>query len=385
MAVGLGLSVGTVNTVSALAEEGSAKAPPGRRSAAERSPAITRRTTLTFDSTGMARVGIIPRHGRAITEFADLTQRTSIQARVGHRALSPSDLVAIVAECLITEARRDRRAVDAGIALTHPAGYAIDQVADLRASLDAVGLGDVALVAEPVAAATWLEAERGPMMPGLALIYDLGGSTLDVTLVRVGAGCPNNPIVGVPLRSPKFGGRAFGALVAERAGRGQAMASLSGGVTGATADELRTEHVRRSLELVYRCLGMADVTMADVDCVLVVGGAARPVEVSQVLAAQLARPVITAPDPERTIADGAAIMARRSAAAVEEAAGGQHGRKHRGAHRRATTKALLLSRRTRRRLTKVAIAAGMSAVAVALALVLPADSVVAGLSQLGVR
>jgi molecular chaperone HscA len=385
MAVGLGLSVGTVNTVSALAEEGSAKAPPGRRSAAERSPGITRRTTLTFDSTGMARVGIIPRHGRAITEFADLTQRTSIQARVGHRALSPSDLVAIVAECLITEARRDRRTVDAGIALTHPAGYTIDQVADLRASLDAVGLGDVALVAEPVAAATWLEAERGPMMPGLALVYDLGGSTLDVTLVRVGAGRPDNPIVGVPLRSPKFGGRAFGALVAERAGRGQAMVSLSGGVTSATADELRTEHVRRSLELVYRCLGMADVTMADVDCVLVVGGAARPVEVSQVLAAQLARPVITAPDPERTIADGAAIMARRSVAAVEEAAGGQHGRKHRGAHRRATTKALLLSRRTRRRLTKVAIATGMSAAAVALALVLPADSVVAGLSQLGVR
>ncbi|MFD0362902.1 Hsp70 family protein [Nocardia sp. GCM10030253] len=381
MAVGLGLSIGTVNTVSALAEEGSAKAPPGRRSAAERSPAVTRRTTLTFDSTGMARVGMIPRHGRAITEFADLTQRTTMRARVGHRALSRADLVAVVVECLITEARRDRRAVDAGIALTHPAGYTDNQVAELRVALDAVGFGYVALVAEPVAAATWLEAERGPLMPGLALVYDLGGSTLDVTLVRVGAGCPRNPIVGVPLRSPKFGGRAFGALVAERAGQGVAAASLSGAVTGTTADLLRAEHVRGSLELVYRCLRMADVTMADVDCVLVVGGAARPVEVSQVLAGELARPVITAPDPERTIADGAAIMARRTAVAVEEAAGGHHGRKH----RRATTRALLLSRRTRRRLTKVAIAAGMSAGGVALALALPADAVVAGLSQLGVR
>jgi molecular chaperone HscA len=384
MAVGLGLSIGTVNTVSALVAEGSTKAPPGRRSAAERSPVITRRTTLTFDSTGMARVGMIPRHGRVITEFADLARRASMQARVGRRALTSADLVAVVAECLITEARRDRRAVGAGVALTHPAGYADELVAELRASLDAVGLGHVALVAEPVAAATWLEAERGPLMPGLALVYDLGGSSLDVTLVRVGAGSPPNPIVGVPLRSGKFGGRALGALVASRTASGVVSASLSAAVTGTTADQLRADHVRDSLELVYRCLRVADVTMADVDYVLVVGGAARPVEVSQVLAGELARPVITSPDPERTIADGAAIMARRAAAASEEAAGGQHGRKHRGARHRATTRALLLSQRTRRRLTRVAIAAGMSAGGVALALALSADSVIAGLSQLGV-
>ncbi|MFX0579544.1 Hsp70 family protein [Nocardia nepalensis] len=384
MAVGLGLSIGTVNTVSALAEEDSAKAPPGRRSAAERSPAITRRTTLTFDSSGMARVGMIPRHGRAITEFADLGQRNKTkQARVGHRALTAADLIAVVADCLITEARRDRRAVDAGVTLTHPAGYSEGQVGELRAALDAIGLRHVALVAEPVAAATWLEVQRGPLMPGLALVYDLGGANLDITLVRVGAGCPRNPIVGVPVRSPEFGGRAFGTLVAARGGNGTVPASVSGAVTGITADELRTIHIRSSLKLVYRCLRMADVTMADVDCVLVVGGAARPVEVSQVLASELARPVITAPDPERTIADGAAIMARRAAAADEEAAGQHHRRRHQGAHRRATTRARLLSRRTRRRLTRVAIATGMSAGGVALALALPADSVVAGLSQLG--
>lgn len=381
MAVGLGLSIGTVNTVSALAEEGSAKAPPGRRSAAERSPAVTRRTTLTFDSTGTARVGMIPRHGRAITEFADLSQRKTKQARVGHRALTAADLIAVVTECLITEARRDRRAVDAGVTLTHPAGYTEGQLGELRAALDAIGLTHVALVAEPVAAATWLEVERGPLMPGLALVYDLGGASLDITLVRVGAGCPRNPIVGVPIRSTEFGGRAFGALVAARAGNGTVPASISGAVTGVTADELRTVHIRSSLKLVYRCLRMADVTMADVDCVLVVGGAARPVEVAQVLAGELARPVITAPDPERTIADGAAIMARRAAAADEEATGHHHRRKP----RRATTRALLLSRRTRRRLTRVAIAVGMSAAGVALALALPADTVVAGLSQLGLR
>ncbi|MEV0250902.1 Hsp70 family protein [Nocardia sp. NPDC050712] len=393
MAVGLGLSIGTVNTVSALADDRT-KAPPGRRRQPERTPAITRRTTLTFDSTGLARVGVIPRHGRAITEFADLSQRTARSARVGHRALTPADLVATVADCLILEARRDPRAVAAGITLTHPAGYSALQVGDLRASLDAIGLNRVALVAEPIAAAAWLEAEHGPLMPGLALIYDLGGSSLDVTLVRVGAGRPENPIVGVPVRSGEFGGRAFGALVAARAGNSGLASHLSGAVRGATADELRTDHVRASLELVYRCLRTADVTMADVDCVLVVGGAARPADVPQVLSDELARPVIIASDPERTTADGAAILARRANPGRDEPA--QPGRRA-GAHRRATddlvpawlrpqpgqrsrtTRALLFSRRTRRRLTRAATAVGMSAGGVALAFALPADAVIAGL------
>ncbi|MGX1777999.1 Hsp70 family protein [Nocardia brasiliensis] len=398
MAVGLGLSIGTVNTVSALAEEGSSgahparwlrqlpspQAPPGRRWP-PRAQSITRRTTLTFDSTGLARVGMIPRHGRAITEFADLSQRSVVSARVGHRALSPADLVAVVAECLISEALFDHShdtGHGVGIALTHPARYTDAHVGDLRAALDAIGLDHVALVAEPVAAATWLEADRGPLMPGLALVYDLGGASLDVTLVRVGAGCPRNPIVGEPLRSSEFGGRAFGALVASRAGHGLPSDSISGSVTGTTADELRTRHVRASLELVYKCLRIADVTMADVDCVLVVGGAARPVEVAQVLAGELARPVIAAPDPERTIADGAAIIGRRAAVAVEESAGKQHGkRRGGGAHRRAATRAMVFSQRTKRRLSRVALAAGLSVAGVAMALALPADGVIVGLAQ----
>ncbi|WP_280432700.1 Hsp70 family protein [Nocardia brasiliensis] len=399
MAVGLGLSIGTVNTVSALAEEGSSgahparwlrqlpptQAPPGRRWP-PRAQSITRRTTLTFDSTGLARVGMIPRHGRAITEFADLSQRSVVCARVGHRALSPADLVAVVAECLISEALLDHphdAGHGVGIALTHPARYTDAHVGDLRAALDAIGLDHVALVAEPVAAATWLEADRGPLMPGLALVYDLGGASLDVTLVRVGAGCPRNPIVGEPLRSSEFGGRAFGALVASRAGHGLPSDSISGSVTGTTADELRTRHVRASLELVYKCLRIADVTMADVDCVLVVGGAARPVEVAQVLAGELARPVIAAPDPEPTIADGAAIIGRRAAVAVEESAGRHHGkRRGGGAHRRAATRAMVFSQRTKRRLSRVALAAGLSVAGVAMALALPADGVIVGLAQL---
>ncbi|MEV6769995.1 Hsp70 family protein [Nocardia sp. NPDC051030] len=309
MAFGVGLSIGTVNTVCATAADKSGKYPPGRRGA----PPTTWRTTLTFDSSGTARVGRIPRHGRVITEFADLTQRGAPVARVGHRALSAADLVATVAYSVIEEVLGKAPAGgETGIAVTHPAGYSENLVADLRTALNGVGLEDALLVAEPIAAATWLQAERGPLTPGLALIYDLGGSGLDVTLVRVGAGTPTNPIVGLPLHSEEYGGRAFGGLVAKQMRRATGSAVVSRVQSDADAGDLRTEHIERSLRLVYKCLRIADVTMADVDRVLVVGGAARPPEVAAVLSAQLARPVVVASDPERTIADGAAIAARQA-------------------------------------------------------------------------
>ncbi|RDI63981.1 molecular chaperone HscA [Nocardia pseudobrasiliensis] len=311
MTVGLGVSIGTVNTVCAVsASGGDAK---GR---ARGGPPITWRTTLTFDSTGTARVGRIPRHGRAITEFADLTQRTAPTARVGHRALSAADLVATVADSVIRQVIGAKPDAGVGITITHPVGYPAERVEELRDALDAVGLPQARLVAEPIAATAWLEDRHGPLMPGLTLVYDLGGAGLTVTLVRVGAGCPVDPIVGEPLRSTVFGGRAFGALMARRAHWGATDApTLVGVLSDAKITELRAAHIRKSLGLVYECLRVADVTMADVDRVLVVGGAARPPEVAGLLGEALARPVFVARDPERTIAEGAAILSCRAAAA----------------------------------------------------------------------
>ncbi|WP_216902787.1 Hsp70 family protein [Nocardia alni] len=363
MTVGLGVSVGTVNTVCATTdEEGSSRfrqLRPDHRQDRPGGVPGTWRTTLTFDSSGAARVGRFPKHGRALTEFADLAQRSAPAARVGHRALSAADLVATVVRGVIEETLGEATP-DVGVAVSHPVGYSDELVSELREALAAAGLPQATLVAEPVAALAWLDATHGPLTPGLTLVYDLGGSGLSVTLARVGAGAPSYPVVGEPLRSNRYGGRAFGALMAEEGRRSVARARMvarvsslttpssragESGSASPTADpesamagpgersladsdaaitDLRTEHVRRSLELVYRCLRIADVTMADVDRVLVVGGAARPREVAAVLAEELARPVIVAPDPERTIAEGAAIVARREMTAAEGVT--RHGR-----------------------------------------------------------
>ncbi|WP_157126324.1 Hsp70 family protein [Nocardia mikamii] len=338
MTVGLGVSIGTVNTVCAIDTAESGKHARGRKRGAsgesggrrrasgpgsalsqQRTAPGTWRTTLTFDSSGAARVGRIPRHGRAVTDFADLTERGRT-ARVRHRSLSAADLVATVARTVVADvsahvvATADARNPETAVAVTHPVSYGDDRVLELREALDAIGLSHAALVAEPVAAAAWLSVAHGPLMPGLALVYDLGGSGLTVTLVRIGAGTPARPVIGEPLRSTAFGGRAFGAkMAAQDDWRACESSAADSAITA-----LRTAHVRESLDVVYECLGRARVTMADVDCVLVVGGAARPPEVAAVLASALARPVIVAPDPERTIAEGAAVLARRAAESARE-------------------------------------------------------------------
>ncbi|MFR9751542.1 Hsp70 family protein [Nocardia sp. 004] len=292
-----------------------------------------------------------------MTEFADLTRRSGTRARVGNRALEPADLVATVVTCLIGEMLPDgsSRGNGFGATLTYPARYADEQVDALAAALDAVGLGQVAVVAEPVAAVTWLEAEHGPLPPGLVLVYDLGGAGLDVTVVGVGGADRSHPIMGVSLRSTEFGGRAFDAALAGYAGADPLAGAAQERVAGPRLAELRTRHIRDSLELVSRCLRFAQVTVSDIDCVLVVGGAARPAEVSRVLVEELARPVITAPDPGRTIADGAALIGRRAVVAAQVP---KRPLRHGRARGHAAAMTLFPSRRTRRRWLGTGVAGG---------------------------
>ncbi|MQY20738.1 Hsp70 family protein [Nocardia macrotermitis] len=361
MTLGLGISIGTVNTVCAVAGESGRAAHRNKRKGAP----TTWRTTLTFDSAGVARIGRIPKHGRALAEFADLSQRSTPTARVGNRTLTAADLVATVAQGVIAETLGPEPDAGVALAVTHPVGYSEEQVGELRGALETVGLARAELICEPVAAAAWLEATQGPITPGLMLVYDLGGSGLSVTLVRVGAGAPDNRVVGKSVRSADYGGRAFGALMTKRASRLASPRSLTGSDVAISA--LRSIHVLRSVDLVYKCLRTADVTMADVDRVLVIGGAARPREVAQVLGEELARPVIAAADPERTIADGAAILAQRAA----EAARGTVSRRRIG------------TAWSQRRLVRVAAAVLIAGGGAMAGVVLPEAAVAAGTSHPG--
>ncbi|MEU1545080.1 hypothetical protein [Nocardia sp. NPDC005745] len=273
-------------------------------------PAVrSRRTAVTFDSAGGLRLGGIAQFSMAVTDFADLA-RDPEAVIVGGRIWSPANLVAAV----VGELRAvEPGASEAGVVTTYPAVYSYKQVALLRQALDLSGAGDVLLVPEPVAAAEWLEHEYGPLETGFVLIYDLGGTSLDVSIVRVGRDWDNHPMIGKPLRSYDFGGRPLGSMIARYAPDVKPGSARSAMTSIVDIDGLRTAHVQDSLQLVRECVRESGVTLSDIGCILLVGGASRPAEVARTLA-ELGPPVLISADPGQATAAGAALMAARTMA-----------------------------------------------------------------------
>lgn len=298
MTSGLGISIGTVNVVSARVAEHDAR------------PIVrTRRTAVGFDNRGTARLGGITRFSTAVSEFADLG-RDPESVYVDGRIWAPATIFASVVQGLVAAEPA------AGVVATHPAGYSAKQLDLLRQSLDLAGVGHVQLVPEPVAAAHWLDAEHGPLDTGFVLVYDLGGNSLDVAVVRTGMDWPDHPVVGKPVRSYDFGGRPLGAMIARCAGdRAIGPAEPGTGTVSLMSfvdpEGLRREHIRDSLEVVRGAVRSAGVALSDIGRILVVGGAARPPQVAETLA-ELGLPVTIAADSAQCVALGAAAMAAES-------------------------------------------------------------------------
>ncbi|WP_280374116.1 Hsp70 family protein [Nocardia wallacei] len=290
------MSIGTVNSVWVAA---------GDRD----QPAVrVRRTAVTFDSAGGARMGTLPRFAPVITDFADLTRYTE-PVVVNGRIWTQADLVAAVIACLL--------AIDepaAGPVATYPAVYSDRRLSPLRHALERAGATDVTLMPEAVAAVEWLDAEHGVSENGLTLVYDLGGNTLDVAVVRTEGDRDKRGVLGKPMRSHEYGGRPLGTVLARyaRALAPGAPPPVSQVVPLDDTTRLRTWTVRNSLRLVRKCVYAAGLTLGDIDRVLLVGGAARPPEVARVLS-ELGRPLVMSQDPAHTVAIGAALAAARMA------------------------------------------------------------------------
>ncbi|MFD5177331.1 hypothetical protein ACFWM1_16075 [Nocardia sp. NPDC058379] len=280
MAVGWGVSIGARNTVCAVMGGGD--------------DAVVRR-----DRTGS--------RADRILGFADLTI-------AGGMSLEPP------AEELVVRVLGDAMAAHGAVAehtvLTVPAVYDERHLAALRRALGRARLGEVALVAEPIAAAAVLdrpdETVTAAPVPATLLVYDLGATSLDLTVVvRDRRG---HRIAGRPARSYAFGGRSTAAALAVTA-HDLAEAEEPAAPDPGHALVVRDRLVRDSVPLVHECLRTAGLSAGRLDAVLLVGGAASPVDVAHALADALRCPVLREPVPGESIARGAALLgARRSAA-----------------------------------------------------------------------
>ncbi|MFD0585868.1 Hsp70 family protein [Dactylosporangium darangshiense] len=179
----LGIDFGTSHTVAAIAVRGG------------------RSEVLLFDSSPLLPSGIHADSGRLLVgRDAERGARLNPAAyepnpkrRIGEGTLllgesqvSVVEAVAAVLGRVAEEARRVTAGVPASVSLTHPAGWGQPRRDILTEAAALAGLTGVRLVPEPVAAASYFTTVLGHQVPAGAsvVVYDLGGGTFDITVVR---------------------------------------------------------------------------------------------------------------------------------------------------------------------------------------------------------
>ncbi|QCQ92538.1 Hsp70 family protein [Rhodococcus sp. SGAir0479] len=347
MAAGLGIAVGTTNSVIAVA--------PDHASATDETAAVhSRPTALSVPTDGapvLAGLDVSPTGTRVtgyVERVGDPVGLLDDSGRV-HRG---EDLFAATVTGLIATVHDegdDTASADA-VVVTHPTAWSAYTVSALESALDRAGVPDARLVPEALACVRWLESARGPQGDGVVVVYDLGGSGLDVTVVRTGA-APS--VIGRPLHSEDFAGDSIDHLVTRLvldglAGRTADLDPFDAATTAALLDlrrrctdakealstdtettlavalpglgtdvrlvrseleDLIREPLTKSLELVREALRAAEIESSDVTAVLLAGGGGAIPLVAELVSSELGLTVVAAPEPARTAALGAARLA----------------------------------------------------------------------------
>jgi molecular chaperone DnaK len=167
----------------------------------------------------------------------------------------------------------------AATVLTHPASWGAADRDAFAGVAGTLGLGEVSLVSEPEAAARQHAAGNGLREDAILAVVDLGGGSVDATVLRHRSG------VFTVLGRPEGLAYPVGAQPAD-------------------------EDVVAGL---HRTLASAQVAARDLDAVVLAGWSPRIGSVAASVADALGRPVAVDPEPEHAVARGAARLAARSA------------------------------------------------------------------------
>ncbi|MGE0106690.1 MAG: Fe-S protein assembly chaperone HscA [Thiomonas sp.] len=228
-----------------------------------------------------------------------------------------------------------------GAVITVPAYFDDAQRQATKDAAQLAGLHVLRLINEPTAAALAYGLDHGA--EGLYVIYDLGGGTFDLSVLRLSKGVFE---VVATSGDTALGGDDFDqrieALMRQQAGNPELSASLqrqwrmaarqakealsaasSVEYTVALADgashtgtlqrddfeQASADLVQRTLALLRRALSDAQVSTADVQGVVLVGGATRMPMIRQAVARAIGKAPLTDLNPDEVVALGAAIQA----------------------------------------------------------------------------
>ncbi len=284
----------------------------------------------------------IGEHGKLPYRFADQPGMLAVHTRAGLK--SP---VEVSAEILATLRFRAEDSFDEalfGAVITVPAYFDDAQRQATKDAARLAGIEVLRLINEPTAAAIAYGLENGS--EGLYAIYDLGGGTFDISLLRLAKGVfevvatggdsalggddYDHALADWALAEAGLAARSAqdkrAVLVAARA----AKESLSlAAVTRLCArlDERELDVVvsrdafeaivrpltERTLAAVRKVLRDAKVSRQDVQGVVLVGGSTRMPQVRQAVSELFDRPALTDLDPDQVVALGAAIQAHQLA------------------------------------------------------------------------
>ncbi len=259
----------------------------------------------------------------------------------GDHSLRPEEISALILAQLKHNAEQALGEEVRRVVITVPAYFNEKQRQATRTAAQLAGLQVLRLLNEPTAAALAYKLDRRPS--AVIAVYDLGGGTFDVSILRLQRGVFE---VLATAGDTRLGGddidesivdhllpqlpeaarshksvRAWARLAAERAkcelseaNTTIAQIHLAGEVVACalareTVESLAGEIVDRTLRLCQRALADANIGVDDLDDVVLVGGATRMPLVRRRVQESFGRQPHTELDPERVVALGAATQA----------------------------------------------------------------------------
>ena len=251
----------------------------------------------------------------------------------------------ILATLLETPALEDREIGQ--VVVTVPAAFNhVAREATKEAAVQA-GLGDVRLVNEPTAAALFYVSQKGGEFTGNLAVFDVGGGTLDITILRadgwkvevlatgglidLGGIDFDDALVDFVRREyeSRSGGRLdpddFTVIQAEEAKinlskypeerikvRGN-VGKLTLEVTREQFEELISPHLSRIPKLIEKVIERSGLTVGDIDQLLAVGGSTRIPAVRRIAAEHFEKEPFSFDHVDQVVAKGAVVFAAKEA------------------------------------------------------------------------